>query len=184
DVDGSYVLVIQAIRLSTPPKSQPRLGKPWFDSECFNSRRCALQALALARPFSYMRPLYSVLRKNFKNLCAQKQLRYLEWKEERFIEEAEAHPYKWSQLRGTHSSCPIRMHKWVGHLSSLYQRNPSPVPNVVLQRAHRALTALNKPFGSAEIEASVNSAPNGKAACPDALAYEHVKLSLPALMPY
>src|SRR5690606_26379446 len=79
---------------------------------------------------------------------------------------------------------PISMHKWVGHLSSLYQRNPSPVPNVVLQRAHRALAALNEPFGPAEIEASVNSAPNGKAAGPDALAYEHIKLSLPALLPY
>jgi len=181
----AYTNVLLAIEKSCCASPvRKRYAKEWFDQELYVLRAQVEQSRQLASLRSEQLPLYSRLRKSYKYLISEKKKAFLLRHEQKLIAEAEYAPYVYVRETPVFRPSSIPLDTWYSHFSSLlscavssatghYSLNQSIVP----PPDSYSLSSPHCPFTGTEILAAINSCKNRKAAGPDRLTYEHLKLT-------
>jgi hypothetical protein len=173
------------------PSNLVRASKDWYDKEC-RDRKQALIRIG----FSTVNKKYDTVsrralldsRKEYKQLCNEKRVRFEEKRVEKLIAEAEDLPYKILKLNRT--TCLndnlVDMEIWEKHFNSILN-----LSNADSDESLNFKELLNnydedlitRPIIEAEVRFALGRLKNKKAAGPDEIYNEQLKIICPLIMP-
>ena len=180
NLDAAALALEETIKNAIIPKTKRR-AKQWFDAECFEEKRRVLKALHVARTSHIQEDLksYQSCRKKYKGLLKQKRNEHIESKAAMMIEEARSDPYVALRPRKQQKIGRIDMTTWEEHFQNIL--NTEKIHAAYEPRSPEIHIA--KPFKKEEVERTILSLKNNKAAGPDGILNEHLKAYADALLP-
>lgn len=197
NLDSFYNNIICLLKESEVPRNQKaRISQPWFDQECYKLRELLNDwkvCLDAAERFwqSDMRLLtshYTELKKQYKWLCVNKKRNFVKAKEELILKEAEQNKcYRVLSLsKNFHNTNNIMMNEWESNFENIFnERNLKQDESLKLKdllenyESDRAF----EPIMQEEVTLALRKMKNGKAAGPDCVSNENVKMLAELLLP-
>ena len=103
DSEGMWSLINELLQKAAKVRveKETRRAKPWFNRECWERRRAAMQALELSRCHPEMRRLYVMLRKEYRRTLELAKREFLRRRECEWLGEVRSAPHKalWGKRR-------------------------------------------------------------------------------------
>ena len=187
DLNNSTLLLTRALVDSTLPKKKPAKGKVWFDFECRNlkSDLMNLLTLRLQNPSQEADLEYWQKRREYKQMLKLKRHQHEEKCLIKSIETAEITPWSLHRKKSSSTSAPIPMNELVAHFEDLVGRHHVDMNRISEDPEEKEKDEwFDTAFSTQEIILAIESSSDRKAAGCDQLYYEHIKISLPIILPF
>ncbi|KAJ4426395.1 hypothetical protein ANN_27209 [Periplaneta americana] len=124
EIEDALETVVEYIR-EAQIKQRKRIAKPWFDRECYDQRKEALNQLHTAKQSRTKEALrlYSEKRKDYKRIIKEKKNNYIEEQAKKQAEEAQKNPFAAQKQISKVSAAGIQIATWKQHFTSLLNKN-------------------------------------------------------------
>ena len=162
--------------------------KAWFDRKCGTLKKRTLELKKTA----FITGDYNTFKKSqreYKNLISERKGKHDEEELLKKIEDSEKAPWLRVRVQRSQLPSPIDLDRWQEHFSNLYdpENQPPNIPElsalVLPEERIDEAQWYNAEFSEEEVFYSIHKSSMKKAPGPDRICYEHLKHSLPFLLP-
>ncbi|KAJ4444760.1 hypothetical protein ANN_06557 [Periplaneta americana] len=173
EIEDALETVVEYIR-GARIKQRKRIAKPWFDRECYERRKEALNQLHTAKQSRTKEALrlYSEKRKDYKRIIKEKKNNYIEEQAKKQAEEAQKNPIAAQKQISKVSAAGIQIATWKKHFTSLLNKNQA--EEAYSNNQTEEVTPIH-PIRDTEVKEAIKRAKNKKAPGPDGIFNENLK---------